>query len=165
MPDVDWITYTRERRGILRARTQHASEPQPFGYGWRASPATRKERDAEVGRRRGIVKEKGKHVAPAEEWVTYQNFNGDLVTHPASELTPKASPLKRIATAKEIRDEEARRKAAKDRISQWKSFRSRPEYKDAEVIRVTLEVMDPDRHPLDRLTPKEWAALRLKIVG
>src|SRR5215469_12373967 len=96
MPKIDWITYTRERRGFVRAITQHVSEPQPFGYGWVRRPATPEERDEEIRRRSKSRNETIVRVLSPGKWVTFERSNGAVTPH-ASRTAPKPSPLKRIA--------------------------------------------------------------------
>jgi hypothetical protein len=45
------------------------------------------------------------------------------------------------------------------------AFHAREDYSHASAIGYVLQDMTIDNHPLDRLTPEEWQALRIKICG
>jgi hypothetical protein len=68
-----------------------------------------------------------------------------------------------LATPDQI--EANRKRAAARTVEDAKrgSFYARPEQKDVSAIFRLLSDMTPDNHPLDRLTPAEWAALRRRL--
>ncbi len=63
-----------------------------------------------------------------------------------------------VRCADEIRKDLRRR-------SEKIEFRGRQDFKDADAIRSVLECMEYDNHPLDSLSPEEWAALKNKLTA
>ena len=118
------------------------------------------------------------------DWITYlRERRGKLISRTlhASEPPPfgtawHASPAtarerddemrrRANATAREIKLEKAKRISARTRVDEWNTLRNRQEFNDARAIHNALGMIQPDRHPLDRLSPEEWTELRRKIVG
>jgi hypothetical protein len=106
---------------------------------------------------------------PKEEWLTYEReWSGSVmrVTQLSTEPRPRTgfSQPPRPATKVEITEEKAKRaKREQDRVLRAK-FEERQDYKDAKAIHDILEWMEPNSHPLDRLTPAEWAELRRRLT-
>ncbi len=68
-----------------------------------------------------------------------------------------------LATPEMIAAHETKRRAREAEDAKRHAFHARPDYKDASAIEHLLSEMNPDNHPLDRLTPAEWAALRRRL--
>ena len=64
-----------------------------------------------------------------------------------------------IATPAMIASQTAREEADAKR----NAFHARDDYKHASAILFLLGEMNPDNHPLDKLTPAEWAEFRRKL--
>jgi hypothetical protein len=64
-----------------------------------------------------------------------------------------------MATPEMIARHRAAQTAAKEAEDTLKAFHARPDYRDASAIHFLLDQMSPGEHPLDKLTPAEWAAL------
>jgi hypothetical protein len=68
-----------------------------------------------------------------------------------------------LATPEMIAAHRAKQTAREEEEAKLKAFHARPDYQDASTIAYTLSRMNPDNHPLDRLTPEEWAQLRRRL--
>jgi hypothetical protein len=105
----------------------------------------------------------------ADKWLTYEReWSGTTtqVTCLSTEKRPTGFGLPpRPATKLEIRVAIAHRLERGRRIKARAKFEARQDYKDAEDIRQLLEFMDHTNHPLDRLTPAEWAELRRRLTA
>ncbi len=110
----------------------------------------------------------------AEEWTAYERywFSGGrqeseptIIVRAPGEAVPTGFPMARPATKDEIAAEQDKRAKLAGIARQREAFEARPEYKEAHLIRSTIEMMEHDNHPLDRLTPEEWRALRVKLCG
>lgn len=103
------------------------------------------------------------------EWVTYIRYGRgterSYITKLASERRPVGFASQRPATKSEVAAARRKQRSKQRYIDALLELKARPEYEDAERIRVVLEMMDVDDHPLDRLTPEEWRVLRGKICG
>lgn len=111
-------------------------------------------------------------IRRAEGWTAYERSygrQGRSVTKTTiradGEPAPMAYSSERPATAAEIETEQARRAQAAERSGRMEAFRARPEWSLADDIRSSIEIMEYDKHPLDRMTLAEWQALRDKICG
>lgn len=103
----------------------------------------------------------------AKGWTVYEH-SGDIGTsiRADGELAPLYRALNvRPATDAEITAEVARRLERDEVFKRHSAFRARPDYQDADAIRSAIELIELDDHLLDRLTPEEWRALRIKICG
>jgi hypothetical protein len=109
---------------------------------------------------------KGKIIprARATGWTTYSSGNHTVVLSDG-EIIPFSYHDPRPATKAEIAAEQAKREARDAERREIDAFRARPEWQDADSIRSAIEMMDHENHPLDKLTPEEWQALRIKICG
>ncbi len=105
--------------------------------------------------------------AMADKWLTYEReWSGETssVTCLSTEKRPTGFGLPpRPATETEIKEEIAKREKREEERKERAAFEARQDYKDAEDIRQLLELMNFDNHPLDRLTPAEWAELRKRL--
>lgn len=104
------------------------------------------------------------------DWVAYWRFaarsSSDMITiiQRADERPPKYFLKRETApTVAEIQAELARRAQVETTRQVYREFESRQDYQDAKAIAAALEHMEPHRHPLDCLTPAEWAAFRQKL--
>lgn len=71
-----------------------------------------------------------------------------------------------VLATKDMIAEVERRDAARQNADQkTDAFRARPEHKYATNIWIILDEMNPDKHPLDRLTVDEWATFYNKLSG
>jgi hypothetical protein len=100
----------------------------------------------------------------AKGWTAYER-NGHTIIKADGEIVPIGYREGRAATKAEIKGEQARRDDLLRLQSSMAAFRARPEWDDADSIRSTIERMEHNDHPLDKLTPEEWRALRIKICG
>jgi hypothetical protein len=105
-------------------------------------------------------------IPRAKGWTAYPRFDSILIKAdgevvPAGFRHVEARP----ATEAEIAEEVARRLEREERLLRIAQFRARPEWQHADDIRSTIETMEYDDHPLDRLTPEDWRMLRDKICG
>lgn len=107
-----------------------------------------------------------------EVWTAYESGYGrqrgggvHVEIKAPGEYEPLRYTAKRPATEAEVEAEVIRRSDAALATQRRMAFTSRPEYEDAGMIRSTIEMMDEDNGTLDRLTPKEWRELRIKICG
>jgi hypothetical protein len=105
----------------------------------------------------------------ADKWLTYEReWSGktSYVTQPSIEKPPRLGGWTiRRATKGEIKAEIARRQKQDEERKARAIFEARQDYKDAEDIRQLLELMDFNDHPLDCLTPAEWAELRRRLTA
>jgi hypothetical protein len=102
------------------------------------------------------------------EWITWTRMrygSAVQVTKLGDKPPYGAGWNPRPATEYEISKAEAALQAAEARMVRREEFRARLDYLDAVCIRSAIECMEPDAHPLDALTPKEWAELRQRICG
>lgn len=107
----------------------------------------------------------------ANEWIFYTNVHHALTLKRADEPAPQyGRKSQRIPTPEEIGEELKRRKERQlrdERLREWqrleKEFVARQDYRDAVAVAFVMEGMTHEKHPLDRLTPAEWAALRQKL--
>ena len=67
------------------------------------------------------------------------------------------------ATPEMIAKHRAKQTAAQEAEDTLKAFHARPDYRDASAIHFLLDQMSPGEHPLDKLTPAEWAEFRRKL--
>jgi hypothetical protein len=111
-----------------------------------------------------MAKPKLPELRRATGWTAYER-SGHIVIKADGEIVPIGHRYGRPATEAEIAEEVARRLERANLSERIGAFRARPEWQDADDIRSTIEVMDHNNHPLDRLTPEEWRALRFKICG
>lgn len=104
-----------------------------------------------------------------DEWITYERYGSGtekmLLTLPATETPCTGYSASRPATKAEIAAEKRKRRARDKANKQREQFMARPEYQDAQMIASTLELMEYNNNPLDRLTPEEWRKLRQTICG
>jgi hypothetical protein len=70
-----------------------------------------------------------------------------------------------LATPEMIAEHTAKANAQKDKEAKTNAFHERPDYADASAIAWRLSQMNPEDHPLDRLTPAEWAELRRRLTA
>jgi hypothetical protein len=68
-----------------------------------------------------------------------------------------------LATPEMIAKHRAKQTAAQEAEDTLKAFHARPDYRDASAIHFLLDQMSPGEHPLDKLTPAEWAEFRRKL--
>jgi hypothetical protein len=112
---------------------------------------------------------KAKKVIPtrrAEGWTAFTTYSGThTVIRADGEIAPMGYTVPRPATKAEIKAEQKKRADEAEERSRIAAFRARPDYADADDIRSSIETMEHDNHPLDKLTPDEWRALRIKICG
>jgi hypothetical protein len=101
----------------------------------------------------------------AQGWMVFSTWGDQNVTLSDGEVVPHGCREGRPATLTEIEAEQAKRAEKAERRKLIDAFRARPEWEDADMIRSTIEMMEHDNHPLDKLTPEEWRALRIKICG
>lgn len=105
-----------------------------------------------------------------EKWLAYERYgNGTdnyftikLESEPVDGRCPVSV---RDATREEIAQEKAIRAERVARRSIQAKFEERQDYQDAKAVNSILEWMEPDNHPLDRLTPAEWAELRRRLTA
>jgi hypothetical protein len=101
------------------------------------------------------------------EWVTYEwQFVDppDTTTKLSTQPAPRIGVWKaRPATDAEIAEEVAKRLERDAQQQKLAQFEARQDYTDAKAIVSTIEWMTPGNHPLDRLTPEEWAELRRRL--
>jgi hypothetical protein len=115
-----------------------------------------------------VVKIGGRRTGMStEKWLTYEReWSGGFstVTRMDTEKRPTGFGLPpRRATQNEITQEKKKRADQQEYSRLACEFRARQDYRNAEYIRSTIECMDHTKHPLDRLTPAEWAELRRKL--
>jgi hypothetical protein len=70
-----------------------------------------------------------------------------------------------LATPEMIAEVDRKRREGVERQQEQDTFRGRADYRHAIAIWHLLESMNPDNHPLDRLTVDEWAAFHNKLTG
>jgi hypothetical protein len=111
-------------------------------------------------------------VNRADGWTAYErNYGRGLNEEPSivikahGEVRPMGYGTERPATQAEIAKEQARRAHLQAEHALREAFRARPDWQDADSIRSTIEIMEHNNHPLDRLTPEEWRALKEKLCG
>jgi len=105
----------------------------------------------------------------ADKWLTYErewSNHAAKVTCLSTEPRPTGFGLPpRPATKDEITAEKKKRaEMLSERILRAK-FEERQDYKDAKAVNSIMEWMGPNNHPLDRLTPAEWAELRRRLTA
>jgi hypothetical protein len=104
-----------------------------------------------------------------EKWLAYERYGRGADSYFTIQLDSEptygpAAVSVRDATLEEIADEKAKRaEKVQSRIIRAK-FEERQDYKDAKAVNSILEWMEPNNHPLDRLTPAEWAELRKRLT-
>jgi hypothetical protein len=105
-----------------------------------------------------------------EKWLAYGRYGNNgtslhfrikLESEPVIGRTPIVI---RDATPEEIATEEAIREKRENDHRLREEFKARQDYQDAMAIGSILEWMTPINHPLDRLTPAEWAELRRRLA-
>jgi len=106
----------------------------------------------------------------AEKWLAYGRYgNGTdiyfTIQLESEPVSGRAAVSVRDATPQEIAKEKERRDAKQKVLDDRRKFEARQDYQDAQAIRDILEWMEPDNHPLDRLTPAEWAELRRRLTA
>jgi len=97
------------------------------------------------------------------EWLTYERRGKRSFTRPSTEFPTRNGWVPRLATESEIAEEVARRLERDAERKRIEEFQARPEYRDAVAIAKLLEWVTPETHPLDRLTPAEWAEFRKRL--
>jgi hypothetical protein len=68
-----------------------------------------------------------------------------------------------LATPEMIAEWRAKNDARKAEEEKRDAFHDRQDHKDASAIQYLLSEMSPDNHPLDLLSPEEWAHLRKRL--
>jgi hypothetical protein len=101
----------------------------------------------------------------AATWVTFSRFNDvtssfDRETTELHYAPPECFHMMWPATDDEIVAERARRERDRQRNL---ALQQRSDYEDARAIGEMLCSMTHNRHPLDRLTPAQWAILRRQL--
>ena len=99
------------------------------------------------------------------EWLTYERYGKQSFTRTADEPPMRNGWVPRPATEIEIADEVARRIERDTERKMKADFEARQDYQDARTIANILEWITPADHPLDRLTPAEWAELRRRLTA
>ena len=97
------------------------------------------------------------------KWITYERIGHGQFTQRADEAPPRLHWNSRPATKQEIADEQEKRKRVAAEKAKQAQFEARQDYQDAKVIESILDWITPDKHPLDRLKPEEWAELRRRL--
>lgn len=106
----------------------------------------------------------------AEKWLAYGRWGSGSDLHftiklESERLSGKAASTVRAATPEEIAAEKASRAERQKQCEIQEKFKARLDYQDAKAIASILEWIEPNDHPLDRLTPAEWAKLRRKLTA
>ena len=105
------------------------------------------------------------------EWITWSRMprfpqtKGDNITREANRGNPTGFTLQRPATDEEIAAELAKRAELETSAKLRADFEARADYQAAIEIRNTLEFMTRENHPLDKLSPAEWASLRQRLCS
>jgi len=108
----------------------------------------------------------------ATEWLTYECTGRTPATCRAGKtvmlglgFVPRPATQNEIEAAIQKETEEINAYAAKreKEHAARQNFAERQDYQDAAAISSVLDDMDVDKHPLDRLTPSEWAELRRRL--
>jgi hypothetical protein len=105
-----------------------------------------------------------------EKWLAYERYGRGtdhyFTIKLESETVSGVAPVSvRDATSEEIADEKAKRAELVNRRVLRAKFEDRQDYQDAKAVNSVLEWIEYDKHPLDRLTPAEWADLARRLTA